>query len=56
MTYPRTSTWGRRTVAILCLPLILILMLCDAMGCAWDEFASDWRSLRHWLTDEWRDE
>ena len=54
---PSPSTpWGRRVLAIACLPLILILMLSDALGAAWDEFTSDWRSLRCWLIDEWRGE
>lgn len=34
---------------IIGVPFILLLMFADAMCCAWDEWRSDWRSLKHWI-------
>ena len=44
----------RLQLILFCVPLVFILMLCTAAGAAWDEFAGDWRSFKHWLADAWR--
>ena len=56
MTSRSSATVKRRSAAralelIVGVPIILALVVCDAAACAWDEWASDWRALKHWIKE-----
>jgi hypothetical protein len=44
----------RILLVTICVPLVFLLMVCDALACAWDEFSGDWVSAKSWFLDEWR--
>jgi hypothetical protein len=43
----------RAQLILIGVPLVLLLMVCDALAAAWDELNDDWRSFKHWLADGW---
>ena len=44
----------RLLIVFVAVPLILLLMVLDAVAAAWDEFSEDFRSAKSALADNWR--
>lgn len=54
MTSARSTPLRRVKLVLIELPLVLLLMLCDAPAAAWDELSDDWRAFKHWIVESWR--